>query len=484
MDFSHAGYMGGGVAIPTVPVKRTVKPSGGDDDSAVIQAAIDEVSALPLVGGFRGAVLLAPGVYRCPTGISVSASGVVLRGSGSEPGKKRTTLQLTGKPHMALTVRAGGADKRGAPREPEAAGAESALTDAYVPSGATSFTVADAKGFAPGDTVVDPPAGHRGVGEAHADGRHEPHRKPPDVDPHRHHPQHRADHQVDRGQQDHAGGPADRLLRLEVPEPARRHLDEDPGARAREPGRRRAAAHRVAAAGDQPLAAALHGAALSRRGRLGARRRHRRDHEQRRHRRQAHHLPARVRHRKAKHQGASKPAEFAPNGTQILLDRCSVTADNVWFVATGGGQAGPNVILNSTFQGSARAESHQRWSTGILYDNCRAPDGGIELRNRGSMGSGHGWSMGWGVVWNCEAKDYIIQNPPGAVNWMIGNLGESKQSPRPFGSGPLLPEGTKDSPGKHVTPESLYLTQLAERLGPRALRNLGYPPSARRAPRR
>ena len=33
MDFSHAGYMGGGVALPNVPVKRTVKPSGNNDDN-------------------------------------------------------------------------------------------------------------------------------------------------------------------------------------------------------------------------------------------------------------------------------------------------------------------------------------------------------------------------------------------------------------------------------------------------------------------
>src|SRR5205085_11984109 len=31
MDFSWAGYMGGGVALPIVPVKVTVNPSGGDD---------------------------------------------------------------------------------------------------------------------------------------------------------------------------------------------------------------------------------------------------------------------------------------------------------------------------------------------------------------------------------------------------------------------------------------------------------------------
>src|SRR5256885_7051688 len=35
MDFSSAGYKGGGVALPTgVPVRATVSPSGGDDTAA------------------------------------------------------------------------------------------------------------------------------------------------------------------------------------------------------------------------------------------------------------------------------------------------------------------------------------------------------------------------------------------------------------------------------------------------------------------
>jgi hypothetical protein len=178
--------------------------------------------------------------------------------------------------------------------------------------------------------------------------------------------------------------------------------------------------------------------------------------------------------RKAKHQGSSKPAEFAPNGSQVLMDRCAVNADNVWFVATGAGVSGPVVILNCTFTGNGRAESHQRWSTGLLYDNCTAPDGGFEFRNRGSMGSGHGWTMGWGVMWNCVAKDYVVQNPPGAMNWMIGCVGENKAMPRPFGDGPMLPKGVEDSNGVPVTPQSLYLAQLAERLGAGALKAIGH----------
>jgi hypothetical protein len=481
LDFSHAGYRGGGVALPEVPVKRTVKPSGGADDAAVIQAAIDQVSALPLRGGFRGAVLLAPGDYRCSRPLSIVASGVVLRGSGSAPGNRRSTLELTGKPHVAIAVRAEREEDAPAPA------ATTAITDAYVPSGVASFTVADAHGFAAGDTViVTRPVTAAWVKLMQMDdmtrnGRGQTWIKPGST------------LTTERTVKAVKGN----RITLDVP------LADSFDARYLSPPG-------VTVAKVRPP---------TRVSQVGVERLHIESPRQEISHSQPHFTAVRLQgedcwlrdltidetmnsvavggrritvqqvtiNRQAKHQGASKPAEFAPNGTQILLDRCAVNADNVWFVATGGGHAGPNVILNSTFRGNARAESHQRWSTGILYDNCRAPDGGIELRNRGAMGSGHGWSMGWGVVWNSEARDYIVQNPPGALNWLVGSVGESKRSPRPFGSGPLLPEGTLDSPGQHVSPESLYLAQLAERLGLRAVRAIGYgsasptsaPPSAR-----
>src|SRR6185503_6717477 len=77
MDFSYAGYMGGGVSIPMVPVKITVTPSAGDNTDA-IQKAIDEVSKMKLVNGIRGAVLLKPGTYDCERTLVINANGVVL----------------------------------------------------------------------------------------------------------------------------------------------------------------------------------------------------------------------------------------------------------------------------------------------------------------------------------------------------------------------------------------------------------------------
>ena len=79
VDFSYAGYMGGGVALPRVPQALSLAPSGADD-TAAIQHAIDQVSALPLKNGFRGAVVLVPGTFLCQGTLNVNASGVVLRG--------------------------------------------------------------------------------------------------------------------------------------------------------------------------------------------------------------------------------------------------------------------------------------------------------------------------------------------------------------------------------------------------------------------
>ena len=44
-DFSFCGYQNGGVKIPEVPTLVTLEPSGADDESARIQAALDDMDA-------------------------------------------------------------------------------------------------------------------------------------------------------------------------------------------------------------------------------------------------------------------------------------------------------------------------------------------------------------------------------------------------------------------------------------------------------
>jgi hypothetical protein len=111
IDSSHAGYAGGGTAIPTVPVRETVWPVAGDNTQN-IQASINKVSSLPLdANGFRGAVVLKAGYYRMATPLRIQASGVVLRGEGM--GDTGTVLIGTGTGRPAGGGAGGGGGNQG-----------------------------------------------------------------------------------------------------------------------------------------------------------------------------------------------------------------------------------------------------------------------------------------------------------------------------------------------------------------------------------
>ena len=145
-DFSHAGYGGGGIALPDVPTQKRVNPSGEDDTSA-IQAALDEVAALPLKERFRGAVLLSSGTFHCAKTLTLSQSGVVLRGSGS--GENGTIIEMTGPPHLCLQIL--GHEMKPPVLDP-AKGLE--ILDSYVPVGTQDVTVKDTSGLKKGDRMI------------------------------------------------------------------------------------------------------------------------------------------------------------------------------------------------------------------------------------------------------------------------------------------------------------------------------------------
>jgi len=468
MDFSFAGYMGGGVALPEVQTKITVKPVEGDS-TAVIQEAIDKVSMLNPENGFRGTVLLAPGEYTCSGTVAIRTSGVVLRGSGSGAGG--STIKMVGGRHVAISV-GGGRMSRAAGGESDAT--RTSIADAYVPSGATTFTVADASGFAVGGTIsIRRPVTAAWVHFMQMDNL-------------------TRDGRPQTWIRTGTSTTAERTIaalsgnRITLDVPLSDSFDakylSPPGttvARVNPPALRSqiGVEHLCIQAPPMEVSYTQHPyTALRINGQdcwardvqieetmnsvsLGGRRIT---------------LERVAIHRTVPNLGASKPAEFAPNAGQVLLDRCSSTGDNIWHVATGAGVVGPIVLLNCTFRGNGHIEGHQRWTTGMLLDNCEIPEGGIDFKNRGAMGSGHGWGVGWAVAWNCVAKSYVVQQPPGAFNWMIGCLGPNVPTPRPFDSSPALPLGVSDSPGKPVVPRSLYLAQLAERLGPQAVKNIGY----------
>jgi hypothetical protein len=130
------------------------------------------------------------------------------------------------------------------------------------------------------------------------------------------------------------------------------------------------------------------------------------------------------------------------------------------------------VVLNFSGNAHAGVSPHQRWATALLVDGLRLPDTiartpGIAFSNRKTAGSGHGWDVGWAVAWNVASAHLLVQQPPGAMNWCIGCIGERTKAAD-------IPEGIYDSPERAVEPVSLYLEQLRERLGDAAVANIGY----------
>lgn len=469
MDFSHAGYKGGGVALPVVPVVKTVKSLGLEDEAGIIQAAINEVAKLPLVNGFRGTVLLAPGTFTCLKTLTIAADGIVLRGSGNGIGG--TILKMMGERHTAISV---GFERK---RSEEANAIESVrtlLSDAYVPSGALSFNVVNTIGFSIGDWIeIRKPVTKKWItymqmNDLVRDGK----------------PQTWIREGTTLNCRRKIASVSGTKITLDVP------LSDSYDAAYLNPTGTSVvkiqSPQLVSQVGIEnlciqaPPMAVNHVEALYSALRMNGQDCWAKDLQINETMNSVGVNGSRITlanvavFRTVPNLGASKPAEFAPNAGQILLDRCSCVGDNIWPAATGAGIYGPIVLLNCTFMGNGRVEGHQRWTTGMLVDNCSIPGGGIDFKNRGSMGSGHGWGMGWSVAWNCLAKNYVIQQPPGAYNWMIGCVGTNNPTPRPFGAGPKLPLGISDSPGKNITPTSLYLAQLAERLGDQALTNIGY----------
>ena len=93
MDYSYCGYHRSEQPIPAVKAVTYVTPSG-QDDAALIQAAIDWVSQQKpdKQTGFRGAVLLGEGTFTISEPLRIRTSGIVLRGSGRD----KTILRKTG----------------------------------------------------------------------------------------------------------------------------------------------------------------------------------------------------------------------------------------------------------------------------------------------------------------------------------------------------------------------------------------------------
>ena len=470
-DFSYAGYRGGGGALPLLKTRVRVSPTSAADDTPKIQAALDEVARLaPDAHGHRGAVELAPGHYHLSGTLTIHASGVVLRGTAAI-GPSASVLELTGAPHCAITIQ-GEYHQR-------ALSTPTWLADRYIPAGATTIHLADASNVHAGDWIeiikpVTPAWTHfMGMDDLVRDGKPETWVK--------------NNIRVLRRVASIEGNAVRLMVPLNDSFDSQFYQGKHPTVtRVEITGQisevgvetlqilapDRSIAYRVDAefdgiAMDNTVDSWLRYVAFvdtTDSVRI-----------------EYHSVRITVLGADVRQQSAvtshAQPFDFRISGSQILLDRCTGQGDRVTYVGTQSRSEGPVVVLHCRFLGTGKIEGHQRWSTAFLVDKCEVPDGDIYLRNRGTMGSGHGWTLGWSVLWNNKARTILVQNPPGALNWSIGDIGDQITAPMPVSDGPEgapLPSGIVESAGKPVEPASLYLEQLRERKGSAAVAAIGY----------
>ena len=445
-DFSACGYRHGEEAIPDVPVRIVVIPINGDD-GARIQSAIDYVSELPgSADGFRGTVLLEQGHYTVSGALEIAASGVVLRGSGMGP--DGTEIKATGLDRRALIRIAGIADRTPLDEPPRR------VLDAYVPVGTTQLRIDRVDGLTVGDTVwITRPSTEEWI-QALGMTRLGTSWKPGTRDI-------RWDRTITAIEGD--------VITLDVPMTTA--IDERYGAglvvRYAWPGR-------IEHIGVENLSLESEFDADNIKDEdhawTGIAMEYARD--------------AWVRQVAFRHFAGSavvlwestsrvtvhdckslKPISeiggyrrqtFFTMGQMTLFLRCW-SEHGLHDFSVGHCAAGPNAFVACTAS-EALGDSGplESWASGVLYDNVRVDGARLNLENRWVANSGAGWSAANSVLWQCSAAEMRCFSPPTAQNWAVGVWSS------------FIGDAHWQARSDFARPRSLYLAQLAERLGPHA----------------
>jgi len=503
IDSSYVGYKRGESGIPTIPVREIIWPVPGDNTEH-IQAAITRVSELPMdPQGFRGALLLRAGYYRVSSPLRIQASGVVIRGEGM--GDTGTILIGVGTGNAPAPP--GGAPGGGGPGGGGGGGGGGAngtmivvggtsgrvadenttqtISDEYVPVGARTFRVANAGGFRPGDQVIVRRIGNQDwinalgmTGEGNNNQWN-----PFNID---------YDRVIMEVQgntitvdapitcsidQRWGGGmvmkydDSGRIENVGV-ENIRAMSEYDPSVRRTQYGNMDRpnyqgeeyysdeAHYRVfvnftnAKNGWVREATALHfvtsmvGTANGSKWIT---------------------IQDCISREPISQRAGGRRFIFALRGQLALVQRCDSDKGRHSFM-TGQPNGNGNVFLDCKATSPySSSEPHEQWSTGNLFDNVHAP-----LTARFWQNFVIGWAGANTVFWNCEG-DFLVQKPPTAQNYSFGHIGVNGVMYNTSFQDLTRENGHLESLDRHVTPRSLYLAQLTERLGEAAVRRIARP---------
>jgi len=450
IDYSYAGYGGGGVAIPTnIIVRETLDPITGDN-TANIQNAINAVGALPPdANGFRGVVLLNLGVYQMNGTLTFNNNaGVVLRGSGTT----NTTLVFYGTGGTSITLSGGGVH--------HISGATTHyITDNYVPLGATSFHLDSTSELGVGtNIVVERPfmaAWITAIGMSNLWGTN-------------------LRYYTDAERTITAISGNQVTVDIPLPTPIESQWTVGDVWRYSDGRLKQCGLENMSVASNFGLTNAVpnggilavslgnaencwvrniafngYGGAVSCGGKWNT--------------------VEDCTFANGPNNGSARPGAFEFYNAQLsLIQRVTGINGFEHFLQTRAEGAGPLVFLYcNTIGTNFDSGPHRLWATSVLTDNESGTVNNIH--DVITTGGGNGWGAGFSVFYNCQSTNHTIQCPgvTNHYNWWIGGLGANI-------SDLVNNPASYDRDGTMVSPRSLYLEQLKERLGGAAVENIGY----------
>ncbi|PQJ77126.1 CBM96 family carbohydrate-binding protein [Polaribacter glomeratus] len=468
-DFSYAGYMKGGVALPDVPVVTTLNALDGDNRFQ-IQSAIDALESTELdANGFRGTILLKAGNYLVNGRLNIQKSGIVLRGEGQ--GRNGTVLYAAAKyNHNFLTL--GNPSARDLD---EVSGTDVRISDAYVPVGTNSFNVVDGSGFSVGDIIsIKRTVNQTWINELGMDEATLCKGRPAGSCNGWTTSYYTLKHQriitaisgntltidlpiIDVMETKYGGGTVSKATadgraenigveNLRIESYFKTATDELHGWSAIDINKTENSwVKKVTAQYFGYAAVRINGANFT-----------------------TIEDTACIDY-KSVITGGRRYGFTINSGTGNLFIRC-YTNEGRHDYAMGSAVTGPNAYVDSYAADTySDIGPHHRWATGTLFDNIRG--GQMAVRNRGWSGTGHGWAGAQTMFWNLASykSGITVESPIGSRNWGIGNVSGGAGGGH-YGNGFIE---LRNQPV--TTPRSIYLQQLEDRLGTQALDNIAIP---------
>ena len=463
-DFSFAGYKNGEAELPNVAVVKQISPVAGDN-TAHIQAAIDEVEALiPNADGHRGALLLSPGEYRVNGVLFINKGGVVLRGSGDgqDPSSNTVIIGVGNTPKERTLITIGTNIKNGF--KPEVAGTRQNIISPYIPAGSRTIEVTNASVFNIGDNIIiRHPSTSEWLKKVEFGGVY--------------------------SDAPWAPGEIDLVFnryitkiegnKIQVNTPIYDVLDQS---LSQSFVYKNSGTSQIKECGIENLRIFVESSGVTGRNHVktcinmvgvdnswikGV-------------------TTLRMSYSGVKFDEATRCSvvdtkvlemhgpiaggwrynfNVGDHCNNILFNNCTASDGRHSFVANGASDVNGIVFTNCLSTGDyTSSENHRRWGQGMLFDNISWRNTRatfvLGLHNRGSYGTGHGWTLTNGVAWNIDAPAnlIVVQKPPIGQNYAIG-CKATVNANGPF----LKPVGYIEGTGETLKIPSLYAAQLEDR---------------------